>query len=605
MRDPKKYTVNQLLSSDEQFVVPRYQRGYDWKGRDQVSDLFMDIKDCMSSESNENLFLGTMIFDVSRETDEVLEVIDGQQRLTTLLIILIACREYIKANFDDPKLNKTARKLLNGMQDLISTSDSLGEDICQQLVPSDTISDIFALMCDEDWDGEFPTSIKVSANKTKQIRLQVRRVKPIFQESMKEIKLFCADAPSRIREMLEQIYKRTYIIRIDIEHRSEAFEIFERTNARGKDLEVADLLKNFLFSKEKDFKTVQEAWERIEENSRSSILRMLKYFWNTRQGSISNRDLYKKITKYAKQHGEKIEGFVNELEQFSEFYSAYYSNKRDDFKDWLIEQGYSNKDSYLSEASRIVGSMNAFNIHQTTPLIFSAIQCHIRCEEKPKSLLSFMRFIEGYHFVNSKVCGRPGNEVESIYTEFCVKFSKSSNFSKVFGALSERLSGQISNRAQFISDFCELNYQDNYPIVRYVFDRLINDGVKGPRINIFDYYDSKKTTSSFTIEHIFPQSFAKNFPGDDRSEYVNVIGNLMILSEQENGALGSKSFEDKISILSEPHKHKTKIKNISTHVQIFLEENKGKTEWSSGEIQQRGGKLAKDMYELIRERFQY
>ena len=136
MRDPKKFTVNKLLSCDEQFVVPHYQRGYDWKGTDQVSDLFMDLNDCMTSDSNQNLFLGTMIFDVEREDEEILEVIDGQQRLTTLIIILIACREYIKDNRESPALAKTAKKLLKGAQDLICTSDSLGEEVHQQLKPS-------------------------------------------------------------------------------------------------------------------------------------------------------------------------------------------------------------------------------------------------------------------------------------------------------------------------------------------------------------------------------------------------------------------------------------------------------------------------------------
>lgn len=606
MRDPNKFTVNQLLSCDEQFVVPSYQRGYDWKGGDQVSDLFMDLIDCMASDTNKNLFLGTMIFDVEKESQDILEVIDGQQRLTTLIIILIACREYIKNHDAKEFLPSKADKLLNGVQELICTSDSLGDETYQQLVPSNKITEIFALMCDIDWDGSFPLKIKTPNKKTFiHTRLQVRKLKPVYDQAMKDIVLFCGDKPKKIRELLEQIYKRTYIIRIDIEHKTEAFEIFERTNARGKDLEVADLLKNFLFSKEKDFNEVQESWKRIESNGRTSILRMLKYFWNTRQGHISTRDLYKRVTKYAKSHGEKIEGFVNELEEFSDFYAAYYSEKKEDFINWLIAEEYSKKQSYLEEASRAVGSLRAFNIHQSTPLIFSAIQCHLRSDEKPKTLLSFLRFIEGYHFINSRICGRPGNEVEKLYAEFCVKFHKSDNFSKIFGALSERLSGQIMSKEQFNSDFCELNYQDNYSTVRYVFDRVINDGVKGQRVNIFDFYDSRKTKSSFTVEHILPQSYAKDFPADENVEIIDAIGNLMILTEQENGSLGNKPFNKKIAILKEPHKHKTKIKNVSTHVVKFLENYGDLKQWGTKEIENRSEALSKEMYTLIRERFAY
>lgn len=605
MRAPSKLTIESLLESNEQFVVPHYQRGYDWKGTDQVSDLFMDFKDCIGSKTNRNLFLGTMIFDVSKEDSDILSVIDGQQRLTTLIITLIACRQYIKANIEDELLAPKADNLIKGADKLIRTKDSLGEEVKLQLCASNTISDIFEIMCDDDWDGTFPVVRKVSKKKVKQIKLQVRRVKPVYTEAYKQIEKFCGNEPVKIRELLEQIYRRTYIIRIDITRVEEAFEIFERTNARGKDLEVADLLKNFLFSKEGDFAAVQKTWSKIESNSRGSILRMLKYFWNTRQGHISTRDLYREITKYAKAHGESIEGFLNEMELFSDFYAAYYSDKKDDFKDWLIERNYSKKDSYLGEASRSIGALRAFRIHQATPLVFSAIQCHLRTKEAPKTLLSFLRYIEGYHFINSSVCGRPGNEVEKVYTEYCLKFHQSDNFSKVFGALTERLGQQLSPKELFVSEFCNLNYKDNYMVVRYVFDRLQNDGVKGPQTKIFDYYDSRKKVSSYTVEHILPQAHLKTLEEGESGEYINMIGNLMILSEQENGSLGSKSFVEKMSILKQPHKHKSKIKTISVHVQKFLEDYGDLKEWNESVIDKRSETLAKKVYQMTKERYAY
>ena len=92
MRDPNKLSVEVLLRSDEQFIVPKYQRGYDWKGNAQVKDLFMDFEACIASSHNDELFLGTMIFDVSAEKKNRVFVIDWQQRITTLLIVFVACR---------------------------------------------------------------------------------------------------------------------------------------------------------------------------------------------------------------------------------------------------------------------------------------------------------------------------------------------------------------------------------------------------------------------------------------------------------------------------------------------------------------------------------
>lgn len=605
MRAPSKLSIESLLECNEQFVVPDYQRGFDWKGTDQVSDLFMDFRDCISSKTNRNLFLGTMIFDVSKEEKDILEVIDGQQRLTTLIITLIACRQYIKANRKSKELAAKATNLLNGADKLIRTKDSLGEEVQLQLKASNTISDIFEIMCDDEWDGTFPAVRKISEKKVKQIKLQVRKVRPVYNEAYEQIENFCGNKPVRVKELLEQIYRRTYIIRIDITKVEEAFEIFERTNARGKDLEVADLLKNFLFSKQGEFAPVQKTWAKIEANSRGSILRMIKYFWNTRQGHTSTRDLYREITRYAKAHGESIEGFLNEMEFFSEFYAAYYSDKKDDFKDWLIENGYSKKDSYLIEASRSIGALRAFRIHQATPLVFSAIQCHQRTGEHPKTLLSFLRYIEGYHFINSSVGTRPGNEVEKLYTDYCLNFQKSDNFSKVFGALTERLGQQLIEKEHFVSEFCNLNYKDNYVVVKYVFDRLINDGVKGVQANIFDYYDGRKKISSYTVEHILPQVHYKKLEEGEVGEYIDSIGNLMILSEQENGSLGSKSFVEKMAILKAPHKHKSKIKTISVHVQKFLEQYGSLEDWNEVEIGKRAEALGKSVYQMTKERYAY
>ena len=90
MRDPNKFTIEKLLTSDDQYAVPDYQRGYDWKSNTQLKDLFMDFEACIDSNHSKDLFLGTMIFDVSQEKNNIIEVIDGQQRLTSLLIVLVA-----------------------------------------------------------------------------------------------------------------------------------------------------------------------------------------------------------------------------------------------------------------------------------------------------------------------------------------------------------------------------------------------------------------------------------------------------------------------------------------------------------------------------------
>ena len=337
---PKKIDITTLLSSkrDFQFFVPQYQRGYDWKGKDQVATLFADLKECLRSDNN-NLFLGTMIFDVSKEKQGQIEIIDGQQRLTTLIISLIACRIFIKNNNGHKSFEGKENVLLSGVNSHISTSNALGEDSKLQLIASNTIKQVFNAMCHEDWDGDFSFDIKVPKKNKNTLRKQINRLRPVYNEALRQITDFCGkNNPVKIRELLKQIYLQTYIIRIDITDKSEAFEIFERTNARGKDLEVADLLKNYIFlSKQHQSDEVSERWDQIAEHAQSSMLRMLKFFYVSRKGRTSTRDLYKKITKYARSFDD-IDDFLEELEEFSYFYFSFYSNNKTEFTTLLQDE---------------------------------------------------------------------------------------------------------------------------------------------------------------------------------------------------------------------------------------------------------------------------
>src|SRR5262249_48352940 len=114
------------------------------------------------------------------------------------------------------------------------------------------------------------------------------------------------------------IYK-TRVIRIDIEGQEEAFSIFERTNARGVDLEVSDLLKNYLY--QQGVADLDDKWSEIIKNSDGTILRMLKHFYVSRQGYVSKSDLYKKIKQYSQELGGAAQ-VVEQLREFSQFYSA-------------------------------------------------------------------------------------------------------------------------------------------------------------------------------------------------------------------------------------------------------------------------------------------
>ena len=93
MINPNPAKIEDILNSSIQFEVPKYQREYTW-GKGEAIEFLDDLKSY--SESNGNLFLGTLIFDISEEEQKRIRVVDGQQRITTILLLLIACRNVAK-----------------------------------------------------------------------------------------------------------------------------------------------------------------------------------------------------------------------------------------------------------------------------------------------------------------------------------------------------------------------------------------------------------------------------------------------------------------------------------------------------------------------------
>jgi hypothetical protein len=417
MREPRKFSIGNLLQENVQYVIPSYQRGYDWKGDAQVRDLFVDLTGCIESSYTDSLFLGTMIFDVSKEREEdSLEVIDGQQRLTTLLITLIAARDYARDELGD-------EGLAHSLQRYISNADALSDAAHHRLAPSATVADVFSLMCEYSWDRKFPTSIKKN-NKSVSVRRQVSRLKAIYEFCLAQIATFCGGDKGKFKDLANQIIKHTFVIRIDIEDRAEAFEIFERTNARGKGLEVSDLLKNFLFSKEKEYadESIGDVWDEIVEGFGDNLLRALKYFWISRKGAVTSRDLYRKLRYYAAD--VEVPKFIDELRDFSRFYHAYHADDPAATKEWLISQSFPSNDMYLNEFRRICSIFRLFTVTQVVPFVFSlmrAYQAGTPGEKDAKKVLTMMRTLESFHFVNNKVCNRIGNETERR-TRSSVKF---------------------------------------------------------------------------------------------------------------------------------------------------------------------------------------
>lgn len=579
MLKPEAASILSIFNGSQKVIVPKYQRNFTW-GRNEAQELIEDIKS-KSADTNFNLFLGTVIFDVANSKERQISVIDGQQRLTTSSLLLIACRQVAK---------KKNQQLAGAVQDKISFKDPYtGKYSGQRLTVSPSIKEIYNYVSDENWNGEFPDRID-----NKSVKKQVNKIRPLYEYFLSEVK---ALKPKELEKFVISLYD-AYFIRIDIENTSQAFDIFERMNARGVPLDVADLLKNHLFSAV-DSAGIEERWLDIIENSGTTPLRMLKYFWVSKTGYVRKSELYKKIREYSLKNGP--EKLVNELEEFSFFYWLVREGEKEDLKEFLkdkeLEEVYSNE-SYLQKFQDVIEALRYFRITQLYPVLFSAINSYKKDKNRsPKELLDLLDVFEKYHFINNMICERVGNEVEKLYTDYAKDFNEN-KFNILAKNLKTDLRNRLAKKDEFISNFTNIGYaSDSIALICYIFDRYNNISAKGgQKVKVF-YSDSSIQKKNFNVEHFLPQKEKNNKTLDKETlESIDNIGNLLVISRHTNSSLGSLTPEDKIKLI----KSKVEFTNNLPYLNKFITDHEKKaSKWNSATINDRANNLAKIAYERI------
>lgn len=578
--------MGEILTLAEHFVVPKYQRGFEWN-TDEAGEFLTDLE--AEAHGGRGLFLGTLIFNVSGQSEDKIVIVDGQQRLTTIFLLLIACRELAKTLSLSGIAQETQKRIT-------VTDPTTAESKGPLLKASEAIRDVFEEMTKSDWDGAFPQKIG-----TKSVKRQSRYLRPVYNHFQKCIKDYGKD---QLSKLLKAVYDAR-VIRIDIDDNEEAFSIFERTNARGTDLEVSDLLKNYLYQQK--VTDLDDKWKEILNKSDGTILKMLKYFYVSKRGYVSKSVLFPKLKEYSKIVGG-AEQFVDELDQFARFYSLARKEQNDSLiKDYFESVGFKAISTDADKYQRLHSALQAlrlFRVSQIYPLIFSALSAVGRTGENSskaaaKGFIRLLDSMEKYHFINNAVCSRIGNEVEKLYADFSERFAKTKDFEKTTDDFILELKKRLASEEEFTSRFSEISYSDEFiPLIAYIFDRFNNFGLApGERVTIFDPLDGVKR-KNHNIEHFLPQKPEGGpVPDSATRALVDNIGNLLVLSVRANSSLGNLTPQKKIQKLEGELARKTE--NLGVVRDFVKQYGSQADEWGENAIQERARRMAEEAYEKV------
>lgn len=555
--------IKNVLSASY-YRIPRFQRPYSWT-QENISDFWIDI--IVDSESD--YFIGSIVvFDAGNDT---FGIVDGQQRLSTITMVLCALRNTLEAE---------------GFQGLAKAVHQLIERPDINNKPRFVLSTESSFPYFQEYIQKYgEPEVQVQAGEEeKDIENTFNQIKQYIDDTVKSIKndptLNEDGKNKRIQEKLISIRDKLLnlkIIFIELDNEDNAYTIFETLNTRGKDLNVADLVKalitRLLPAKNPNVDTAKIRWEQVLNTIEGSsadidVVGFLHHYWLSKYDYTTVKKLFKEIKKRIKKND--AQSFLDELVRDSKTYREIHETS---YANWKIEQ------------QRIRDALDAFTlfrIRQQVPIVLSVMRDYKAGELKKKEVERILTCIENFHFIFTAITSqRSSGGISQMYALSARALVHETTRDKNLEVLKD-LEGKLIKRVpiyqEFEANFGEIKYSDDYTkqkkLVQYILRR------------VHEYYNAGIAADydKMTIEHISPQG--DSGIGSVDNEHMAKLGNLILVPQGLNEKLSNKPFSEKKGILAD---NSIKVDDILN----------SKSSWTNAEIDERTVSLAKLAYEKI------
>jgi len=523
------------------YVVPDYQREYVWSDND-VQTFADDIQDEFYGSKGELLpdreyFIGSIV--VCRNAQGVFELIDGQQRMTTIFLFLCAIRDTLRA------AGAQASKSLEAMiYDTRPGDDGVDVQDFRLLLQYEDSRDILVRIGRDGDPGV------IGRDGTESMRCIAEAYKTL-REFLKDE--FHSDA-EEIRHFFVAFIRRVKLIRIVTPNLAHALKVFETVNDRGVGLTAMDLLKNLLFMRtpSADYPKLKDLWKELTrhlELCKEKPLRFLRYYVMANYKDFRNPEtakpvredeLYDWFTKRAKQIGidDAPLTFARDLADAARDYSRFARGLAPDDRTPIL---------YLDNIQKLSGKARQHFI-----LMLAAR--HLPAE----ALQELARHVESLFFV-FVIIREPTKNFEWMFGDWSEDLRNAQTVEDVQDMVRRRIEPQVSGKSRpFDFAMGELatksvpGYRLKYVLAKlaqYV-DQVAWQGEKSGQ-QLDHYLDGK-----LEIEHIRPQKPREGrWPAFDKpgleTEYTQRLGNLTLLEKPLNTAVGNEGFDKKLEAYRE------------------------------------------------------
>ncbi|MGT0060379.1 GmrSD restriction endonuclease domain-containing protein [Helicobacter pylori] len=482
-----------------QFVIPIYQRVYSWE-KEQCKQLWDDIIKIGGNDKMDGHFIGSILYVLDRIThsNNALLIIDGQQRLTTITLLLTALRDHLS---DEVKRKE--------------------------------IEDHYLINSDKDGDKKFRLILSESDKDTLLYLIDKDRRKPSEPSSkiVENFKLF-EEWVSNTNK-LETIFKgleKLMIVEIALEKgKDDPQLIFESMNSKGMELTQTDLIRNYIVMEteiEKQEGFYNKYWRAMEEDFKQNekwFDRFVQHYLTIKTREIPNTSkVYAAFKDYRQKEGIGIEDLLKDLQK----YCGYFCR--------IVFKKEANKD-----LNKALGFLVDLEMDVIYPLLLELYSDYSDGVLSKDDFRRSIALIESY-ICRRAACGLGTNSLNKVFPSFTRHIQKDEYFKSLkahFGSLTEKQ--RFPNNDEFKDCFITIDFY-RFKKNRYFFERLENFDTKEP-VN----------TKGLTVEHIMPQTLTaeewKKDLGENFQEihdkYLHTIGNLT--KTGYNDKYSNKSFQQK------------------------------------------------------------
>ena len=506
-----EYPLAKIFSSEFEYHIPSYQRPYAWTV-DQASELFDDLYDFYQTEDDEGYFLGSIVL-IKQEAKPYSEVIDGQQRLTTLTILLAAICSLAEGEY----------------------RSELKEYIMEPGKESQGLLPLPRLTLRER-DKDFFLKYVQKLNFTELLKIEPLSLK---NESQRNIQLngkYFLDALNEkfaqnldgLKDFVRFLVTRCYLVAVSTPNQQSAFRVFSVMNSRGLDLQPTDIIKADIIGqipedKQDDY---NDRWEEMEIelgragfNDLFSFIRMI----------YAKEKAKKSILEEFRQHVlSKIKNPENLLEEVLEPYASALA---------IIKRANYQAATSAQETNTHLRWLNRIDNSDWIP---AAIFFLAKNRDNPDYVQWFFKKLERLA-AYLHVCAKNVNERIDRYNEIITALEQPHSFENPIDAIDLTEKETSEMRGALDGDIYELTpRRRNYIILR--LDAFISDGGAS--------YDP----TILTIEHVLPQTVDPNsewstlWPDENaRKAWVHRISNLVPLNRRRNSQAQNYNFDKKKS----------------------------------------------------------